>query len=153
VVFVALFRQTSTILADAGEEEKSLDVFNSIEASLHNNHLFVGEWNKSVGPDGLSRTLPEEPQKDTPRFPPYPRYKSGWEYLRVILGLKMDAQNFHLNPFKTIDFSLGDIQLAGTRFTVTVQSGWTKILVNGQPQTEPVQLPRSLRAVKLEFIK
>ena len=75
----------------------------------------MGEWNKSVGPDGKSRTLPEEPNKDTPRFPPYPRYKSGWEYLRCILGLKMDAQNFYLNPFKTIGFAFGDVELAGTR--------------------------------------
>ncbi len=143
----------ASLLADAGDEEKSLDVFNSIESSLHNNHLFVGEWNKSVGPDGLSRTLPEEPQKDTPRFPPYPRYKSGWEYLRTILGLKMDAQNFYLKPFKTIAFSLHDVELAGTSFTVSVQPGWTKVLVDGQPQTEPVQLLRSRRAVKLEFIQ
>ena len=143
----------ASLLADAGDEEKSLDVFNSIESSLHNNHLFVGEWNKSVGPDGLSRTLPEEPQKDTPRFPPYPRYKSGWEYLRAILGLKMDAQNFYLKPFQTIGFSLHAIELAGTSFTVTVEPGWTKVLVDGQPQAEPVQVPRSQRAVKLEFIK
>jgi Glycosyl-hydrolase family 116, catalytic region len=143
----------ASLLADAGEEEKSLDVFNSLESSLHNNHLFVGEWNKSVGPDGLSRTLPEEPNKDTPRFPPYPRYKSGWEYLRAILGLKMDAQNFYLNPFKSINFSLQDIELAGTSFTVTVESGWTKVLVDGKPQTSTVQVPRSHRAVKLEFIK
>ncbi len=143
----------ASLLADAGEETKSLDVFNSMEASLHNNHLFVGEWNKSVGPDGLSRTLPEEPQKDTPRFPPYPRYKSGWEYLRAILGLKLDAQNFYLNPFKTIGFSLHDVELAGTSFTVTVEPGWTKVLVNGKPQATPVQLPRSWRTARLDFIK
>ena len=141
------------MLADAGDEEKSLDVFNSIESSLHNKHLFVGELNKSVGSDGLSRTLPEEPQKDTPRFPPYPRYKSGWEYLRAMLGLKMDEHNFYLKPFKTIGFTLNDVELAGTSFTVTVEPDWTKILVNGQPQTEPVQVSRSLRAVKLEFIQ
>lgn len=143
----------ASLLADAGDEAISLDVFNSLEASLHNNHLFVGEWNKSVGPDGLSRTLPEEPNKDTPRFPPYPRYKSGWEYLRSMLGLKMDAQNFYLNPFKTIGFSLHDVELAGTRFTVAVEAGWTKALVNGQSQTGPVLVSRSQRAVKVEFIK
>ena len=143
----------ASLLADAGEEAKSLDVFNSLEASLHNNHLFVGEWNKSVGPDGLSRTLPEEPNKDTPRFPPYPRYKSGWEYLRAMLGLKLDAQGFYLNPFQTIGFSLQDVELAGTRFTITVEPGWTKALVDGQLQTSPVRIPRSQRAVKVEFIR
>jgi len=63
----------ASLLADAGDEAKSLDVFKSLEGSLHNNDLFVGEWDQSAGPDGLSRTLPEEPSKDTPRFPPYPR--------------------------------------------------------------------------------
>ena len=145
--------ELASLLADVGDEAKSLDVFNSLEASLHNNHLFVGEWNKSAGPDGLSRTLPEEPNKDTPRFPPYPRYKSCWEYLMAILGLKMDAHNVYLKPFKTIDFALNDVELAGTRYTIQVQAGWTKVLVNGKPQSGPVQLPRSLRAVKLEFIK
>jgi uncharacterized protein (DUF608 family) len=143
----------ASLLADAGDEAGSLDVFNSLESSLHNNDLFVGEWNKSVGPDGLSRTLPEEPQKDTPRFPPYPRFKSGWEYLRAILGLKMDAQNFYLNPFQTIGFTLTDVELAGTSFTVTVEPGWTKVLVDGQPQTGPVRIPRSRPAAKIEFIK
>ena len=143
----------ASLLADAGDETKSLDVFNSLEASLHDDDLFVGEWDKSVGPDGLSRTLPEEPNKDTPRFPPYPRYKSGWEYLMCILGLKMDAQHFYLKPFKTIGFALHDLELAGTRFTVTVHPGWTKVRVNGKRQTGAVQLPRSLRVVKLDFIK
>ena len=145
--------ELASLLADAGDEAKSLDVFYSVESSLHNNHLFVGEWNKSVGPDGLSRTLPEEPNKDTPRFPPYPRYKSCWEYLMSILGLKMDAQNFYLKPFKTIGLALTDVELAGTRFTITVQPHWTKVRVNGKRQTGPVQLPRSLRAAKLEFLK
>ncbi len=143
----------ASLLADAGDEEKSLDVFLSLESSLHNNHLFVGEWNQSVGPDGKSRTLPEEPYKDTPRFPPYPRYKSGWEYLRCILGLKMDAQNFYLKPFKTIAFSLHDVELAGTRFNVTVQPGWTKVLIDGKPQTGPVQFPRSQHVATLQFVQ
>ncbi len=143
----------ASLLADAGEETKSLDVFNSLESSLHNNHLFVGEWNKSVGPDGLSRILPEEPNKDTPRFPPYPRYKSSWEYLRAILGLKMDAQNFYLNPFKTISFSLHDVQLGGTHFTIIVEAGWNKVLIDGKPQSGAVQVPRNVSAVRLEFIK
>src|SRR5439155_14832643 len=45
----------ASLLGDAGDETKSLDVFNSLESSLHNNHLYVGEWNQSVGPDGKSR--------------------------------------------------------------------------------------------------
>ena len=70
-----------------------------------------------------------------------------------MLGFKLDAQNFYLNPFKTIGFSLHDVELAGTRFTVSVEPGWTKALVNGQPMPGPVQIPRSERVVKVEFIK
>ena len=101
----------------------------------------------------MSRTLPEEPSKDTPRFPPYPRYKSSWEYLITILGLKMDAQYFYLKPFQTIGFSLDDVELAGTRFTITVQPGWTKTLVDGSLATGPIQVSRTQKSVKLEFLK
>ena len=65
----------------------------------------------------------------------------------------MDTENFYLNPFKTIGFSLHEVELAGTRFTVAVEPGWTKALVNGQPQTGLVRVPRSQRVVKVEFIK
>jgi len=65
----------------------------------------------------------------------------------------MDAQNFYLKPFQTIGFSLDDVELAGTHFTITVQPGWTKMLVNGIPQTGPVQMPRTQKAVKLEFLR
>ncbi len=145
--------ELASLLGDSGDEAKSLDVFLSLESSLHDNHLFVGEWNKSVGPDCLSRTLPEEPNKDTPRFPPYPRYKSCWEYLMCILGLKMDAQKFYFKPFRTIGFTLNDVELAGTRFTIKVQPGWTKALVNGTPQTGPVRLSRKQHTANLEFVR
>lgn len=143
----------ASLLADAGDEAASLDVFNSLEASLHNNHLYVGEWNRSVGPDGKSRSSPTEQYKDTPRFPPYPRYKSCWEYLTAILGLKMDAQNFYLKPFTSIDFALNDVELAGTRFTIKVQSGWTRIVVDGKSRNGPLQLPRDQRVYNIQFLK
>lgn len=143
----------ASLLADAGDEKMSLDVFNSLESSLHNNDMFLGEWNKSVGPDGLSRTLPEEPNKDTPRFPPYPRYKSSWEYLRAMLGLKMDAQNFYFNPFKTIGFSLHDVELGGTKFAITVQAGWTHVLVDHNPAPLPIKIARTAKETLVEFLK
>jgi uncharacterized protein (DUF608 family) len=143
----------ASLFANNGDEAKSLDVFNSLEASLHGNDLYVGEWNQSVAPDGMSRVQPEEPAKDTPRFPPYPRYKCGWEYLVAILGLKMDANNFYLKPFQTIDFTLTDVELAGTHFTIQVQSGWTKVLLDGKPATLPVTVPRSEKSCQIDFIR
>jgi hypothetical protein len=55
--------------------------------------------------------------------------------------------------FKTIGFTLTDVKLAGTRFTSAVDPGWTKVLVDGQPQTWPLRILRSQRVVKIEFIK
>ena len=121
----------ASILGDLGYEEESLDVFRAIESSMKNNHLAVGEWNQAITEDGKSCTLPEEIAKDTPRFPAYPRYKSCWEYLVRMLGLKLDENNIELKPFTSFDFSVENITLAGCELTVTVKKGWTKIIVDG----------------------
>ncbi len=60
----------AALLADAGDKARSLDVFNSLEASLHHNDLHMGEWNQCVVPDGKSQHSPYEPHKDTPCFRP-----------------------------------------------------------------------------------
>lgn len=121
-----------SVMGEMGYEKESLDVFYSLEHSLQNNHLAVGEWNKAITESGKSCTLPEEPSKDTPRFPAYPRYKCCWEYLIRILGLKLDEKYMELNPFKSFDFSINDIILAGCKLTVKVKKNWSKILVNGK---------------------
>lgn len=121
----------ASILGEMGLEKESLDVFYSLEKSLGNNHLAVGEWNRAITEDGKSCVLPEEPGKDTPRFPSYPRYKSCWEYLIRMLGLKIDSENMELTPFKSFDFSVKSIILAGCELTVSVKSGWTRIFVDG----------------------
>jgi hypothetical protein len=71
----------------------------------------------------------------------------------AILGLKMDAHNVYLKPFKTIDFTLNDVELAGIHYTIEVQSGWTRIVVDGKPTAGPLQLPRDHRAYHIQFIK
>ena len=81
-----------SVLGELGDENAAMDVFASLERSLHNNHLAVGEWNQTITEDAKSCISPEEPSKDTPRFPAYPRYKSSWEYLIRILGLKVDEK-------------------------------------------------------------
>lgn len=142
-----------SLLGLEGDEAASLDVFRSVELSMHGDDLAAGEWNKSVNAAGEVIPLPEEPGKDTPRFPPYPRYQSSWEYLPRILGLRMDEQYFYLKPFQTIDFRLTGVQLAGTEFTVRVQSGWTRALLNGHRISLPVQIPRDTRRCNLEFLR
>jgi len=142
----------ASLLGDSGEEEASLDVFRSLESSLHNNHLAVGEWNQAIGKDGLSQTLPDEPGKDTPRFPSYPRYKCAWEYLIRMLGLKMDSKEFQMTPFSTLGFRLTGVKLAGTTWTVSVTPKWTRALVDGKEVKLPVRIDRSRQKVTVSFV-
>jgi uncharacterized protein (DUF608 family) len=65
-----------SLLGMIGEEQKSLEVFQAVEYSLQNNHLAAGEWNQSLNGQLRVQLLAKEPGKDSPRFPPYPRYKS-----------------------------------------------------------------------------
>lgn len=127
-----------SIMGEFGDEAASMDVFTSLEHSLHNNHLAVGEWNQSITEDAKSCLLPEEPSKDTPRFPPYPRYKCSWEYLIRILGLKVDEENMELRPFRSFDFAIHDVMLAGCRVNVTVQKDWDTIIVDGAKSKKAV---------------
>jgi uncharacterized protein (DUF608 family) len=141
-----------SLLGEAGDEAASLDVFRSVEASLHNNHLAVGEWNQSIHDDLKTGILPDEPAKDTPRFPPYPRYKCAWEYVVRLLGLKMDANHLYLTPFKTLAFSMKDVTLAGVRLTVVVKADWTSALLDGVPVAGPVRIPRGAQKCTVEFL-
>jgi len=139
-----------SLLAEYGDEEKCMDVFNSIESSMKNNHLAIGEWNQSVFLDGTSGTLPEEGYKDTPRFPPYPRYKSSWEYVPRLLGLKANANEIELCPFKSFDFAMKNVTLAGVNLTISVKKDWTKIIVNGEAVDKAV-LSRGADAYTVSF--
>ena len=46
-----------------------------------------------------------------------------------------------------------DVDLAGTHFTINVQSGRTKIVVNGKPQKIPLHLPRGQPSYHVQFVK
>ena len=127
-----------SVMGEMGYEKESLDVFYSLEHSLHNNHLAVGEWNHAITEDGKSCTLPEEPSKDTPRFPAYPRYKCCWEYLIRILGLKIDEKYMELKPFKSFDFKINHVILTGCLLTVSVQKALGKISVYGRECSEAI---------------
>ena len=140
-----------SLLGFVGDEEKSLDVFQSLESGLDGNHLAVGEWNKAVNAHHEAALLSEEPGKDTPRFPPYPRYKSSWEYLVRILGLQMDWEFFYFRPFKTLSFSLKNILLAGTRFHIRVEEEWICVRVDGKAERLPLRLRRSESEYTIEF--
>ncbi|MGA3326265.1 MAG: GH116 family glycosyl hydrolase [Terriglobia bacterium] len=142
-----------SLLGLSGDESASLDIFRSVEQSMHGNDLAAGEWNKSINAQGEVVILPEEPPKDTPRFPPYPRYQSCWEYLPRLIGLQMDERALYVNPYHTLDFRLDSVLLAGTTFTLQVQSRWKKALLNGKPSPVPVRIPRSTKVCRIEFVR
>jgi uncharacterized protein (DUF608 family) len=132
----------ASLLGASGAEAESLDVFNSVEASLRNNHLAAGEWNRSVDANGRAVVLPEEPRKDTPRFPPYPRYTCSWEYLIRMIGLQMDGNYVYLSPFRSLAFGLDRVRLAGMTLTISVEPNWVSAMVDGRKVGLPVKLER-----------
>lgn len=142
-----------SLLGLVGDEKASLDVFQSVEKSLHSNHFAAGEWNQGIDENLKVQTEPAEPAKDTPRFAPYPRYKSGWEFLIRLLGLQMDQKHLFLTPFKTLDFSLQSVQLAGCKLTVKVQCGWNRALLNGKPVNLPLKIDRSASSATVDFLR
>ena len=121
----------ASILGELGHEKEMLDVFYSLEKSLGNNHLAVGEWNRSITADNKSCPLPQEVSKDTPRFPAYPRYKSCWELLVRLLGLKMNETQMELKPMRSLGFCVKNVVLAGCSLSVEVQENWTTVYVDG----------------------
>jgi uncharacterized protein (DUF608 family) len=141
----------ASLLAATGEETSSLDVFCSIERSLAGNHLAVGEWNRAVDPNRQVTRLSEF-GKDTPRFPPYPRYTSSWEYLLRMLGLTLTEQHLYLRPLRSLTFELREVRLAGTTLSVRVQAGWGHIVANGRRVDAPACLPRDAGTHRIEFL-
>ena len=141
-----------TLLALFGEEERALDVFASLEFSAGSNQLAVGEWNQAVNADGEAETLPEEPGKDTPRFPAYPRYKCVWEWIPNLLGLTLDFDRIYLHPWRSLDFALHEVEIAGTCLSVRVERDWSVIRVDGCPVEEAV-IDRSCAAVEITFTR
>jgi hypothetical protein len=142
----------ASLLASTGDEEQSLDVFTSIERSLSGNHLAVGEWNRAVGPAGQVVRLSEF-GKDTPRFPPYPRYTSSWEYLLRMLGLTLTERHLYLRPLRSLAFALDQVRLAGLTLSVRVEAGWKHVVVNGNRFEAPARLPRDAGSYRIEFVE
>ena len=140
----------ASMLSRFGLETESRDVLENLSRGMGKNVLAVGEFNRMLDKNGEATICFREPGKDTPRFPPYPRYKASWEYLVTMLGMKMTLTEFTFSPAKDTDFSVTGVTLAGTEFDVTVKKGWTRCLVNGT-ESAPV-FPRSLKKVTLEFI-
>jgi uncharacterized protein (DUF608 family) len=143
----------ASLLGIEGEEAASLDVMESVQKSLGQNVLAAGEWNKELNAKGEVELSPDEPAKDSPRFAPYPRYSSAWEYLIRLVGLQMDERTLSLKPFHTVAFNLNKIQLAGMTLTIHVDKDWTHAVVDHKPATLPVVLDRTTAEHDVAFIK
>jgi len=141
----------ASLLASIGEEEKSLDVFFSVETSLAGNHLGVGEWNRAVDDAGRVVAL-DTFGKDTPRFPPYPRYTSSWEYLTRMLGLTLTERHLYLQPLRSLNFELRGVRLAGVALSVRVERRWTHVIANGIRFDAPARLRRDGGPHRVEFV-
>jgi uncharacterized protein (DUF608 family) len=142
----------ASLLGAVGDEQKSLEVFADVERSLDSNHLAVGEWNRAVDASGGVVVL-NEWGKDTPRFPPYPRYTSSWEYLIRLLGLTLDEDRIYLEPFRTLDFALAGVVLAGLELHVRVERDWSRAVIGGKPVTGSVSLDRRRAAPHVAFVR
>jgi uncharacterized protein (DUF608 family) len=143
----------ASLLGVEGEEAASLDVMESVEKSLGDNLLAAGEWDRELNAKGEAELSPDEASKDSPRFAPYPRYSSAWEYLVRLVGLQMDEKALSLKPFHTVAFNLDKIQLAGMTLTIHVQKGWTHAEVDHKRVALPVALDRSSVRHNVEFLK
>jgi hypothetical protein len=141
----------ASLLGAVGEEARSLDVFRSIEASLDGNHLAVGEWNRAI--DGARNVVVlDHWGKDTPRFPPYPRYTASWEYLVRMLGLTISGSHVILRPFRSLRFELRAVRLAGVVLSVRVEPNWKRALIDGIEVATPVAFRRDIGTCLVEFV-
>ena len=90
--------------------------------------------------------------KDTPRFPPYPRYSSSWEYLLQMLGLTLTEHYLYLAPFRSLAFEVRDLVLAGVTLSVRVAANWTRAIANDVALDAPVRLRRDAGAHRVAFV-
>lgn len=141
----------ASMLGYFGLEKEALDVFTEVSHGMGRNILAVGEWNRMVDEHLQPIGNWHEIGKDTPRFPPYPRYKSSWEFLVRMLGVELTMDTLSLAPFRTVAFEVKEIVLAGVKLSVRVEEGWTKCLVNGA-ESAPV-ISRSMGSADFAFVR
>jgi uncharacterized protein (DUF608 family) len=141
----------AALLGAVGQEARSLDVFSSVESNLRNDHIAVGEWNRAIDAGGRAVEL-DDWGKDTPCFPPYPRYASSWEYLLRMLGLSADESYLYFQPFRSVAFELRRVVLAGIVLTIRVEPNWQRARVNGQEVQSRVKLRRDGAVYQVEFV-
>ena len=132
-----------------GLENIGEDIFKNVSEYMGDNVLAVGEYNRALGEDFKPVTLKQEPGKDTPRFPPYPRYKSSWEHIISLLNTETDFESIYLNPAKNADITLKNVIIGNEKFNITVLKNWSQCFVDGEKSQ--AKIPRDGKMHTVEF--
>lgn len=147
--WVSTEMELASLCYRVGLENIGEDIFKNVSEYMGDNVLAVGEYNRALGEDFRPVTLKQEPGKDTPRFPPYPRYKSSWEHIISLLNTETDFESIYLNPAKNADITLKNVIIGNEKFNITVLKNWSQCFVDGEKSQ--AKIPRDGKMHTVEF--
>lgn len=147
--WVSTEMELASLCYRVGLENIGEDIFKNVSEYMGDNVLAVGEYNMALGEDFKPVTLKQEPGKDTPRFPPYPRYKSSWEHIISLLNTETDFESIYLNPAKNADITLKNVIIGNEKFNITVLKNWSQCFVDGEKSQ--AKIPRDGKMHTVEF--
>lgn len=147
--WVSTEMELASLCYRVGLENIGEDIFKNVSEYMGDNVLAVGEYNRALGEDFKPATLKQEPGKDTPRFPPYPRYKSSWEHIISLLNTETDFESIYLNPAKNADITLKNVIIGNEKFNITVLKNWSQCFVDGEKSQ--AKIPRDGKMHTVEF--
>lgn len=147
--WVSTEMELASLCYRVGLENIGEDIFKNVSEYMGDNVLAVGEYNRALGEDFKPVTLKQEPGKDTPRFPPYPRYKSSWEHIISLLNTETDFESIYLNPAKNADITLKNVIIGNEKFNITVLKNWSQCFVDGEKSQ--AKIPRDGKMHTVEF--
>lgn len=147
--WVSTEMELASLCYRVGLENIGEDIFKNVSEYMGDNVLAVGEYNRALGEDFRPVTLKQEPGKDTPRFPPYPRYKSSWEHIISLLNTETDFESIYLNPAKNADITLKNVIIGNEKFNITVLKNWSQCFVDGEKSL--AKIPRDGKMHTVEF--
>lgn len=147
--WVSTEMELASLCYRVGLENIGEDIFKNVSEYMGKNVLAVGEYNRALGENFKPVTLKQEPGKDTPRFPPYPRYKSSWEHIISLLNTEIDFESIYLNPTKNADITLKNVIIGNEKFNITVLKNWSQCFVDGEKSQ--AKIPRDGKMHTVEF--
>ena len=147
--WVSTEMELASLCYRVGLENIGEDIFKNVSEYMGKNVLAVGEYNRALGENFKPVTLKQEPGKDTPRFPAYPRYKSSWEHIISLLNTETDFESIYLNPAKNADITLKNVIIGNEKFNIKVLKNWSQCFVDGEKSQ--AKIPRNGKLHTVEF--